>query len=421
MAFAYALRTAEAAAEKENLTQFEADTLKNALQSAYYYASTEYVGQFVLSEEGEIWASNNVTNAAYKQTVSVAINHSGIITDILYELPETPTYGTSGNSGFTTQTYYDAWLNYYVDVFNDLIGKTAAEVSTYQKGTERNGGVHYIGQNPVIVSGATQTGRNFVSSVVAACNAFVDNAGNAIMSEKANLTLLIAMIEASQSENVKASVSVAKALTGAKAAVDSSAGMAAAKTALKDSHATAAGGFSDPAKFAVVEATGDTWAASRVIADDYKITLKVVFDKTNNTIADILYIPLGAHVTGDSYFTRWTTADNANRPGTYIETAAILLGKTATEVAAYTKPSGNASGGALGNGLVIVSGATETGRNLISSVAKACNVYLSPAFAGRSASIQTRNHVLIGLIAGLLALTALTVIYTVYYRKKAKA
>ena len=136
-----------------------------------------------------------------------------------------------------------------------------------------------------------------------------------------------------------------------------------------------------PTEYVQVTDRGSFWAARHVNGTQYEIYVRVVFnDDDEGRIAAIFYSPVITHVTAQTYLTRWTTVESG-RPGTFNDYLNAMTGMTAAAVAAFQRPTnGNASNGNHGiAGLELadaVSGATETGRNLVSSVQRASAGYL---------------------------------------------
>jgi len=133
-----------------------------------------------------------------------------------------------------------------------------------------------------------------------------------------------------------------------------------------------------------ISGKGEIWALNRPTTDAHRIQLSVIFNE-NGDIERIEYIPLGAHFDSDTtgtYFGRWITkAPGTTRPNNWEDYRDLLQSMNAETVAKFTKPlSGNASNGNHGIGGFsspdIVTGATETARNFISSVVDASQKFL---------------------------------------------
>jgi hypothetical protein len=131
-----------------------------------------------------------------------------------------------------------------------------------------------------------------------------------------------------------------------------------------------------------VTAKGKFWATQDVNKAQYEMELTVLFNEVSGVITDIIYTPSPAHSTRSRYHTRWTTSTR-DFPGTYQDYINTLIGMKAEDVAKFTKPTGNARGGNHGitgldmTGVDAVSGATENGRNFVSSVVAASQEFLA--------------------------------------------
>jgi len=134
-----------------------------------------------------------------------------------------------------------------------------------------------------------------------------------------------------------------------------------------------------------VTARGPFWAGNWVNNEQSRIELTVVFDDATGKIAHINYTPLNSHISDQSnatFFARWTTNDNPAHPGTFRNYISSMTGLLASVVSQFQRPVG-AVPGITGNhgiaGLTIdaVTGATETGRNFVSSVVTASQGYIA--------------------------------------------
>jgi hypothetical protein len=127
---------------------------------------------------------------------------------------------------------------------------------------------------------------------------------------------------------------------------------------------------------------GRFWATRDVNNARYEIELTVFFNEKSGEIIRIDYVPSPAHSTSSRYHTRWITAER-DRPGTYRNYITALIGMKAEDVAKFSKPTGHAREGNHGitglnlTGVDAISGATGNGRNLVSSVVAASQIFLS--------------------------------------------
>jgi hypothetical protein len=131
-----------------------------------------------------------------------------------------------------------------------------------------------------------------------------------------------------------------------------------------------------------ITAKGKFWATQDVNKAQYEIELTVLFNEVSGVITDIIYTPSPAHSTRSRYYTRWITSTR-DFPGTYQDYINALIGMKAEDVAKFIKPTGDARGGSHGiaglslTGVDAVSGATENGRNFVSSVVAASQIFLA--------------------------------------------
>ncbi|MCL2410572.1 MAG: hypothetical protein FWC97_02910 [Treponema sp.] len=137
------------------------------------------------------------------------------------------------------------------------------------------------------------------------------------------------------------------------------------------------------ANYVEVTAQGSYWANRWVQGEQFEIELTVVFNEESGEIVYIDYTPTNAHISVESnetFFERWVTPDEV-RPATYRDFIDALIGMTASDVAEFSRPPAeNSTGGEhmiTGFALDAVSGATETGRNLVSSVVLAAQQFLA--------------------------------------------
>ena len=139
----------------------------------------------------------------------------------------------------------------------------------------------------------------------------------------------------------------------------------------------------DTPTFVQVTAQGPFWANRWVNSVEREIELTVIFEKATGKIVFIDYTPNNSHnsvESNETYFIRWTTADET-RLSTYRDYINKFIGMNAATVSLLKRPPAeNARGGDPAvEGLVVdaVTGATETGRNFVSSVVLAAQKFLS--------------------------------------------
>jgi len=140
-----------------------------------------------------------------------------------------------------------------------------------------------------------------------------------------------------------------------------------------------------PSAYLEVTATGPFWANNWVNNAQSQITLTVVFDDATGRIANINYVPLNSHISESSnalFFGRWTTNDSPQHPGTFRNYVNSMTGLLASVVSQFQRPVGPVAGitgnhGIAGLTIDAVTGATETGRNFVSSVVLASQRYLA--------------------------------------------
>jgi len=279
-----------------------------------------------IEARGSFWAWDFVNNQTAEITLTVKFERdSGQIVDIDYTPAPNHTYG-----GTPWETEWAANWRRYVTALREF---TAEQIAGWTRppNTEPSNGAHGIVGLPNVITGATETGRNFVSSVVAAAKIFMEGGGNDLPSYGSAFV-----------------------------------------------QATAAGSF---------------WADQHVNTAAHQIDVTVVFDTATGKIAHIAYAPLLSHTTNNdntgNYWVRWIGTDGFTTGGgnpvthpaptanyrTYIN---ALVGMDARIVAAFEPPTASPAGGntqIAAFPVNIVSGATQTAVNLISSVVEASKRY----------------------------------------------